>query len=69
MGRPRSSAPALAGDRAGSGGLWAVHESRVDFYEAEVLPGGCFFANAEFEFNARPGAIRDRLVVDARASG
>ena len=42
--------------------LWALNESRVNFYAAEVLPGGCFFANAEFEFNARPGPVRDRLV-------
>jgi hypothetical protein len=28
-----------------------------------VLPGRCFFANANFEFNVRPGVIRDRLAV------
>jgi AcrR family transcriptional regulator len=44
--------------------LWAVHETRLRFYEAEVLPGGCFFANAHFEFNARPGPIRDRLAAE-----
>jgi len=44
--------------------LWAVHDSRLAFYEAEVLPGGCFFANANFEFNARPGVIRDRLATE-----
>ena len=41
--------------------LWAVHDLRLAFYETERLPGGCFFANANFEFNARPGAVRDRL--------
>jgi len=44
--------------------LWAVHEHRLRFYEAEVLPGGCFFANAHFEYNARPGVIRDRLAAE-----
>jgi AcrR family transcriptional regulator len=43
--------------------LWALHDRRLAFYEAAVLPGRCFFANANFEFNARPGVIRDRLGV------
>jgi AcrR family transcriptional regulator len=41
--------------------LWGLHECRMDFYESGFLPGGCFFANTEFEFNARPGVIYDRL--------
>lgn len=41
--------------------LWALHQARMDFYAGGVLPGGCFFANAEFEFNARPGVLRDHL--------
>lgn len=52
--------PALAAPR-GVRRLWAVHDRRLAFYEAERLPGGCFFANANFEFNARPGAVRDSL--------
>ena len=52
--------PALDAPR-GVRRLWAVHDARLAFYEAEVLPGGCFFANANFEFNARPGVIRDAL--------
>ncbi|MEV6301862.1 TetR/AcrR family transcriptional regulator [Actinoplanes sp. NPDC051861] len=52
--------PALR-EPAGVRRLWAVHLSRLRFYEDGVLPGGCFFANAQFEFNARPGVIRDRL--------
>ncbi|MCO8270366.1 TetR/AcrR family transcriptional regulator [Actinoplanes sp. TRM 88003] len=46
--------------------LWAVHNLRLNFYEAEILPGGCFFANAHFEFNARTGAVRDRLTVELK---
>ncbi|MFI5892498.1 TetR/AcrR family transcriptional regulator [Actinoplanes sp. NPDC051513] len=46
--------------------LWAVHDRRLAFYEAERLPGGCFFANAHFEFNARPGEVQDRLATELR---
>ncbi|MEU8821376.1 TetR/AcrR family transcriptional regulator [Actinoplanes sp. NPDC048796] len=52
--------PALAAPH-GVRRLWALHDRRLAFYEARVLPGGCFFANAHFEFNARPGVLRDRL--------
>ncbi len=55
--------PALTAPR-GAHRLWAVHDHRLRFYEAGVLPGGCFFANAHFEFNARPGAVRDRLAAE-----
>ncbi|GAB3855504.1 hypothetical protein GCM10029963_50390 [Micromonospora andamanensis] len=41
--------------------IHALHEARIEFYAGRVLPGGCFFATTEFEFNARPGAVRDRL--------
>lgn len=53
--------PALKAPR-GVRRLWALHERRLAFYAAAVLPGGCFFANAEFEYNARPGPVRDRIV-------
>ncbi|GIE74108.1 TetR family transcriptional regulator [Actinoplanes philippinensis] len=56
--RPAMTAP------AGVRRLWAVHDSRLAFYESGVLPGGCFFANAHFEFNARPGVVRDRLAAE-----
>ncbi|MCM4084965.1 TetR/AcrR family transcriptional regulator [Paractinoplanes hotanensis] len=57
--------PALEAPR-GVRRLWAVHNQRLDFYESKTLPGGCFFANAHFEFNARPGVVRDRLAVELR---
>ena len=60
--------PALTAPR-GVRRLWAVHDTRLAFYEAEVLPGGCFFTTATVEFNARPGVIRDRLAADAVALG
>ncbi|MEU8316265.1 MULTISPECIES: TetR/AcrR family transcriptional regulator [unclassified Micromonospora] len=53
-------APALRAPR-GVRRLHALHEARIEFYAARVLPGGCFFANTEFEYNARPGPVRDRL--------
>jgi AcrR family transcriptional regulator len=46
--------------------LWALHERRLAFYAADVLPGGCFFAATESEFADRPGAVRDGL---AKAKG
>ncbi|TDB73422.1 TetR/AcrR family transcriptional regulator [Micromonospora sp. KC723] len=46
---------------AGVRRLWALHQARIDFYAARVLPGGCFFASTDFEYNARPGPVRDRL--------
>jgi hypothetical protein len=33
----------------------------VEYYASGALPGGCFFANTQFEFNARAGVIQDRL--------
>ncbi|HEX6969509.1 MAG TPA: TetR/AcrR family transcriptional regulator [Micromonosporaceae bacterium] len=52
--------PALAAPK-GIRRLWALHETRLAFYRAAVLPGGCFFANIQFEYNARSGPVRDRV--------
>jgi AcrR family transcriptional regulator len=43
--------------------LWSVHEHRLADMASGALPGGCFFANAQFEFIARPGAVQDRLAL------
>jgi AcrR family transcriptional regulator len=56
----RVVAPALAQPR-GVRRLFAVHEARLRFYSDRVLPGGCFFAVAEFEHAGRQGIISDRL--------
>lgn len=53
--------PALRAPR-GVRRLWALHERRLAFYADKVLPGGCFFAAAEPEFDDRPGPVRDSLV-------
>jgi AcrR family transcriptional regulator len=55
--------PAL-GEPPGVRRLWHVHDRRLAFYESGRLPGGCFFSNAHFEYNARPGPIRDRLAAE-----
>lgn len=52
--------PALRAPR-GVRRLRALHDARIDFYAARVLPGGCFFANTQFEYSARPGPVRDQL--------
>ncbi|PXX61627.1 TetR family transcriptional regulator [Nocardia tenerifensis] len=46
--------------------LWALHESRLAFYQQLVLPGGCFFVAVQHEFDDQPGPVRDRLVAFAR---
>jgi hypothetical protein len=33
----------------------------VDYAERQVFPGGCFFAATSFEFNHKPGPVRDRI--------
>ncbi|MEV4413297.1 TetR/AcrR family transcriptional regulator [Catellatospora sp. NPDC049609] len=43
--------------------LFALHASRLAFYSDRVLPGGCFFAIAEFESTGRTGAVPDRLAA------
>lgn len=48
---------------AGIRRLWALHDERLNFYASAVLPGVCFFGSAEFEYNAKPGAVQDRLAV------
>jgi AcrR family transcriptional regulator len=39
--------------------LIAICESWLAYIKRGVFPGGCFFAAASFEFDSRPGAVRD----------
>jgi AcrR family transcriptional regulator len=41
--------------------VWALCDHMLGYAEREVFPGGCFFAAASFEFNRRPGRVRDRI--------
>jgi AcrR family transcriptional regulator len=41
--------------------VWALCDHMIDYAERQVFPGGCFFAATSFEFNNRPGPVRDRI--------
>jgi AcrR family transcriptional regulator len=41
--------------------LLAICESWLSYVRRGVFPGGCFFAAASFEFDSRPGPVRDRI--------
>jgi AcrR family transcriptional regulator len=53
-------APAREAPR-GLARVWALCDRMIDYAERQVFPGGCFFAAASFEFNHRPGPVRDRI--------
>ena len=51
--------------------LVAICRSWLSYVRRGVFPGGCFFAAASFEFDGRPGTVRDlirRLMEDWMAS-
>ena len=52
--------PALAA-RPGLAQLAAICEAYFSYLQRRVFPGGCFFAAASFEFDGRPGAVRDAI--------
>ncbi len=41
--------------------LVAICDSWLSYIRRSVFPGGCFFAAASFEFDSRPGPVRDRI--------
>jgi AcrR family transcriptional regulator len=41
--------------------VWALLDHMIGYTERQVFPGGCFFASASFEFNNRPGPVRDHI--------
>ena len=53
-------APARTAPR-GLARVWALCDRMIDYAERQVFPGGCFFACTSFEFNNRPGPVRDRI--------
>jgi AcrR family transcriptional regulator len=53
--------PALAAGR-GLGQLRTLVSSYLAYLEADIYPGGCFFASVLAEVDTQPGAVRDRLV-------
>jgi AcrR family transcriptional regulator len=57
--------PALTKD-AGMPRLWALCENWLEHVEVRVFEGGCFFTAASFEFDSRPGPVRDSIVAAMR---
>ncbi len=53
-------APAREAPR-GVARVWALCDHMIDYAERRVFPGGCFFACTSFEFNNKPGLVRDRI--------
>jgi AcrR family transcriptional regulator len=47
--------------------VWALCERMVDYSERQVFPGGCFFAATSFEYNNKPGPVRDLIAENIRA--
>jgi AcrR family transcriptional regulator len=47
--------------------VWALCDRMTDYAERQVFPGGCFFAATSFEFNNRPGPVRDRIAEMIRS--
>lgn len=41
--------------------LVALMNSWLAYFHQDVFPGGCFFCNAQHEFDSKPGPVRDRL--------
>jgi len=58
--------PALKAER-GYPRLMAICRGWLAYVKKGVFPGGCFFAAASFEFDGRPGPLRDAIatVMDA----
>jgi AcrR family transcriptional regulator len=53
--------PAL-GEPRGYPRLLAICHGWIEYIRSGVFPGGCFFAAASFEFDGRPGLVRDAIV-------
>ncbi|HEY6843680.1 MAG TPA: TetR/AcrR family transcriptional regulator [Thermoanaerobaculia bacterium] len=54
--------PALESPR-GYPRLMAICKSWLSYVGRGVFPGGCFFAAASFEFDGRPGPVRDAIAA------
>ena len=47
---------------AGMPRLWALCDGWLGHVEQKIFAGGCFFTAASFEFDSRPGQVRDAIV-------
>jgi AcrR family transcriptional regulator len=43
--------------------LWELCNRWLSHLEDRIFPGGCFFTAASFEFDSRPGPVRDRIAA------
>jgi AcrR family transcriptional regulator len=55
--------PARAESERGLSRLCALTSLWLDYSAARVFRGGCFFAAASVEFDAKPGAVRDAILT------
>lgn len=46
--------------------LLALCDAWLNFFEREILPGGCLMTTATVEFDARPGPVRDAIAAAMR---
>ncbi|MGH8876182.1 MAG: TetR/AcrR family transcriptional regulator [Stackebrandtia sp.] len=51
---------------AGLARLWHLTSGWLFHIEAQIFPGGCFFATVGAEFNARPGRVHDAIAAAHR---
>jgi len=51
----------IQGVEPGAARLRALCEQYVSYLERDVFPGGCFWAAAAAEFDARPGPVREAI--------
>lgn len=53
----------VSGEPEGISRLEALCDRWITYHAERVLPGGCFLTTASVEFDARPGAVRDRTAA------
>lgn len=58
------TAPARASSSRGLDRVCALVSHWLAYSEDRVFRGGCFFAAASVEFDARPGAVRDAILAE-----
>jgi AcrR family transcriptional regulator len=47
--------------------LWKFFDNWLLYLERSVFKGGCFFAAASYEFDSRPGPVRDKIAYAMEA--
>jgi AcrR family transcriptional regulator len=63
----RVVAPARARSERGLGRVCALISAWLDYSDERVFRGGCFFAAASVELDAKPGPVRDAVVAASAA--